>query len=342
MHVIHVRNAHQGLPEVMYQLKVCGVERESRNGKVLKMPMPATILYDLPTERVVFWRERDANPFFHLLEAMWMLAGRNDVEFLRRILPSIAQFSDDGKVFHGAYGHRWRVHFGFDQLDEIVAGFRGNLDCRREVLQMWDCVDDLHVDSKDVPCNTQAYFAINAGQLDMMVTNRSNDSVWGALGANAVHFSILQEYMAARIGVPVGKYWQVTNNLHLYLSHHEALMDSMADLAFPSKRYHQMCPYQQEAVKETPLIPSGDVNRFERDMRFVIDNGSAVGITDPFVRKVVRPMLASIQAFKSHEGEAKYVEALRPVYDMDEMCDWRVAAEDWLNRRYLKWQEKQK
>lgn len=206
---------------------------------------------------------------------------------------------------------------------------------------MWDCVDDLHVDSKDVPCNTQAYFSINAGQLDMMVTNRSNDSVWGALGANAVHFSILQEYMAARIGVPAGKYWQVTNNLHLYLAHHEALMDSMANLAFPSQRYHQMCPYQQKIVKETPLIPSGDVERFERDMRFVIDNGSGVGITDPFVRKVVRPMLASIQAFKSHEGEAKYVEALRPVHDMEEMCDWRVAAEDWLNRRYLKWQEKQ-
>ena len=38
--------------------------------------------------------------------------------------------------------------------------------------------------SKDVPCNTHAYFAINAeGSLDLTVCNRSNDLVWGCLGA---------------------------------------------------------------------------------------------------------------------------------------------------------------
>jgi hypothetical protein len=35
----------------------------------------------------------------------------------------------------------------------------------------------------------------------MTVTNRSNDLCWGMLGANYVHFTILQEYLAARLGV---------------------------------------------------------------------------------------------------------------------------------------------
>jgi len=100
---------------------------------------------------------------------------------------------------------------------------------------------------KDVPCNTHIYFSVRnesvrvgrkTGEpeeailsqvdceedivewtqpvLDMTVCNRSNDLVWGMLGANVVHMSILQEYMADQIGVEVGVYNQFTNNLHVY------------------------------------------------------------------------------------------------------------------------------
>ena len=45
---------------------------------------------------------------------------------------------------------------------------------------------------------------IKNGRLQMTVHCRSNDIIWGTYGANAVHFSILQEYVAARIGVDLG------------------------------------------------------------------------------------------------------------------------------------------
>ena len=41
--------------------------------------------------------------------------------------------------------------------------------------------------------------------------------IWGAYGANAVHMSILLEYMAARIDCAVGTYYQFSNNLHAYV-----------------------------------------------------------------------------------------------------------------------------
>jgi thymidylate synthase len=70
---------------------------------------------------------------------------------------------------------------------------------------------------KDVPCNTNAFFRVTNGKLDMMVNCRSNDIFWGAYGANAVHFSFLQEYVASSIGVEVGRYWQNSFNFHAYV-----------------------------------------------------------------------------------------------------------------------------
>ena len=83
---------------------------------------------------------------------------------------------------------------------------------------MWDAKKDLtHLNiSKDLPCNTHVYFSIRDGFLDMTVCNRSNDLIWGCCGANAVHMSYLQEYVAIMCGVDIGFYTQS------YLeSHHE-------------------------------------------------------------------------------------------------------------------------
>ena len=60
--------------------------------------------YTNPQRNVLFDATRDANPFFHYLEAMWIIAGRNDVKTLAHVLPKMADYSDNGSVFHGAYG----------------------------------------------------------------------------------------------------------------------------------------------------------------------------------------------------------------------------------------------
>ena len=54
----------------------------------------------------------------------------------------------------------------------------------------------------------------------MTVCNRSNDMIWGLLGANAFHFSFLHQVMAESIGVPMGYYYQFSNNAHFYQNEH--------------------------------------------------------------------------------------------------------------------------
>jgi hypothetical protein len=91
-----------------------------------------------------------------------------------------------------------------------------NPDSRRIVLNMWSAQYDLGRDRKDLPCNTNIYFRVTDGKLNMTVCNRSNDLVWGMLGANVVHMTLLQEFIAAAAGLDLGNYTVMTNNLHLY------------------------------------------------------------------------------------------------------------------------------
>lgn len=341
MHVVRTRNVHQALPEVMHLLKTFGKPQDSRNGPVLRILEPVSIVYEKPCERVMLWPQRDANPFFHVLESLWMLAGRNDVAFPASIVQNMASFSDDGVHFHGAYGYRWRQWFkvpdGPDQLTAIAEALRENPNCRRQVLQMWDASYDLGVPTKDAPCNTHAYFSIDdTNCLNMMVCNRSNDAVWGALGANAVHFSVLQEYMAAMIGCGMGKYWQTTNNLHLYLDLHADLMEEMAAKAFPSKQYESSDLYHTGRMLVTPLVRR-TVAQFDADTRMLLEEGCPpLGTQDWFTRKIASPMLGAIRAYKYGDGN-KRERLLRAqevvAAEMPDNYDWTIAATEWLARR---------
>lgn len=211
-----------------------GVLEDSRNGKVLSVQHPVVVRIINPRQRVLFDPIRNVNHFFHLAEAMWMLSGRNDIAGLTWYVPRMAQYSDDGVTLNAPYGHRWRKHFGYDQLEKAIVLLKNNPLDRRVVVTMWDAYEDLGSDSKDIPCHQQAMLRIVDGKLNMLTTNRSNDLVWGLCGANFVHLTILQEHLAGMLGVGVGEWTSVTNNLHVYEQHFHLLEQPRAAVEYPA------------------------------------------------------------------------------------------------------------
>ena len=193
-----------------------GVITETRNGLAYRVPGIVITEYTNPCNRVLISPSRDCNPFFHLMEALWMLSGRNDVAWINEFNSAFSLYSDDGETFHGAYGHRWRAWFGYDQLGAIISKLRAEGSTRRAVLGIWDPRADLNYEGKDAPCNDTVKFEIVDGRLNMQVFNRSNDMIWGAYGSNVVHFSILMEYVAAKVRVPMGSYYQISCDYHAY------------------------------------------------------------------------------------------------------------------------------
>lgn len=336
MHVIRTRNVHQALPEGVYQLASIGITEGTRNGGVLVMPTPVTTVYSTPCERVMFWPQRDANPFFHLMEGLWMLAGRDDVAFLAQFVDRMRQFSDDGVTLHGAYGYRWFHSFGVNQLLQIEALLRGKPNSRRAVLTMWRPDIDLEAteNGKDVPCNTQAYFWNRAGYLNMTITCRSNDMVWGAYGANAVHFSMLQEYMAAKLGLAVGSMWQISNNFHAYADVFETVRELQYAAPTPWKtpddRHNVPCPYMQDEVKPYPLVQSATT--WDRDLALFMEDPTSNGFDNAFFHRVAKPVYWAHKAYRDKKDPDRFEKAVEILLQCD-ATDWRKACVEWLGRR---------
>jgi len=305
-------------------------------------PMPATIVYARPTERVIFWPERDANPFFHFMECLWMINGRNDVAWIDTYSGGIKRYSDNGLTFHGAYGHRWRRHFQMDQLMMAVEELKRDHNNRRVYIAMWDPEHDLAKDGKDFPCNVGLTFQVNfLGALDMVVHNRSNDLVWGALGANAVHFSFLQEVVAAMVGVPVGGYWQVSSNLHAYHDTYKKVEELRMESPDPYSTTRPWDPYELKEVEPFPIMSVAPDVWFQ-DLGIFMKEGPIVGFRDPFFRQVVTPMYMAHKAYRDRTNPNRYHQAIEILTTQCRASDWRKAGVEWLERRLAAWLESDK
>lgn len=328
MQVIQANNINEAYLVGMHLLSEQGDNRDSRNGPVLVHPGPVTTVYERPENRVLFSPSRDANPFFHFMEGLWMIAGRNDVDWISQFNSTIDQFSDDGVTFHGAYGHRWMNHFddnsdgnsyALDQLDIVIERLKKDPTDRRCVVSMWDPVVDLGKDGKDFPCNTQIYFKITVlGALDMIVLNRSNDIIWGAYGANVVHMSMMMEYVASSIGVPLGIYRQMSNDFHAY----KEIFESKKDV------------FDEEPRKYPGAFPmvNSPISTWDGELKMFIEEGPVMGFTDPFFRKVASPMFQAWKTWKDKQNPNRIDDAISCM----ESCvaeDWKIACIEWLERR---------
>ena len=319
---IIVRNVNEALPLAMLHLRHSGIPEVSRDMATLEYPEPVITTYWNPMERVLFLPERDANPFFHLFESLWILGGRQDVAFLQQFNSRISEYSDNGKIFHGAYGFRLRHNHIGDQIEEAIDLLAREPNTRRCVLQIWDANRDLGTRTKDTPCNTMVYFKIRGGALNMTVCNRSNDVIWGAYGANVVQFSVLQEYVANRVGVGVGRYHQMSDSFHVYPDN------------------PQWAKLKDIPVKDDPWYASGKVRPYplgvdsaghwDQDLRWFLEDpfGDAVYETAYF-NDVVQPLALAWLAHKEEKNGAGALDATSRI-------DWVVAARAWLLRREAK------
>jgi hypothetical protein len=397
------------------------VKESSRNGDVLRIAEPVLITYEKPRERVLFNHARDANPFALLMEALWMLAGRNDVASLAYYTKHFKEYSDDGKRLNGAYGDRWRhaicysrsddmaCHPTEDQLDIIVAHLKAQPNSRRAVLSMWNVDQDLlkigtssypcceavqrvervpgdattliggkctihgtttHDNgSKDVCRNLSVLFSLRKcgsggclgggyvptdgddntcdvcngkGRfLDVTVTSRSNDMVWGILGANYMTFSVLVEYVAARLGVEVGRYHHFTNNLYVYgwnFSPREwsgdTTPDFYQDFNLSGLRQGEKMRSWGKSFTTMPLVYEPAV--FEKELPVFVEHFSgkikAEELADhwdePFLNDVAQPMMIAWACHKVQNYHGAFA-----CCGGIEADDWRIACEAWLRRR---------
>lgn len=328
------QNYNQLAPQVYQDLRLNGVRSTSRNGDTLRLPGVNVLTVYRPWERVNFSQVRDANPFFHLMEAMAMLVSFNSAPFLAHFAKNMLAFSDDGKTFNGFYGERIRTTWG-DQLAAVVKELREKPDSRQAVIQIWDPAD-LCKQTKDKACNTQLMFSLENGVLRMTSINRSNDAIWGTLtGANVVHFSFFHEYVACALDVAMGEWSHVSNNLHVYVDNPKWAALSIDP--FTHDLYGG--PFQMGHV---PLF-TGPAESFDIRLRLLVEQfdrcvregtlcGDSACVREyPFLLDTVVPVFNTWQLHKMGREQEAMATA-----QFIQAKDWQVACRLWLRRRYEK------
>ncbi len=320
-HTITAINVNHALKDALWWIRTAGIPEGSRNGPVLVAPGPVVTEYKRPQERVLFSPRRDANPVFHLMESLWMLAGESKLEWLVQFNAQMASYGENG-IQWGAYGRRWRGYFGVDQIGLVINELKTNPNSRRAVIGMWDPCLDLKHSGADIPCNTHCYFDLRGGVLNMTVCCRSNDLLWGAYGANAVHFSVLQEVIAHELEAPMGVYRQMSNNFHIYT----ALPMAREFIDTPPYEAHDYYTGHPTggAAKIIPLMNVNDtIHGLTSDCKNLVAGGHT--FQNAFMRDVAAPLRDAYLARK--DGRAY----LPPEGDVD----WFIAFREWDARRQV-------
>lgn len=318
MHSITAKNIPQAYQEVMEKIHIIGAQEDSRNGPVITIQYPFTLRITNPEQRVLFNPARDANPFFHVMESIWMFAGRNDAEWLTTYNKRYVDYAEPTGAVHGAYGMRWRYQFAIDQIAEVIDILGANPSTRQAVISMWSPFLDLtDRPLNDRPCNTHIYFRTVAGKLNMTVCNRSNDVVWGMLGANAVHMTYLHELVARGTGIPMGEYIVFTNNAHIYpeMPRYSAIMKDL---------WHYDQYGMKARVTTVPLLaPNEDWSEFISGCEKFCD-GKPVRLS--WFQQIAYPMEKAWAARMNGETGIPEIKSMPS-------CDWRKACLEWVERR---------
>lgn len=372
MHVIHARNVNDAYRQGMQLISAQGIRQPSRAGEVLVLDRPVTTVYERPMERVLYDPKRDANPIFHLMESIWMLAGWRDATWLDQFVGDFSKrFAEDNGEAHGAYGYRWRNHFqryapetippsvvkleSVDQIVECGKILLNDPTSRQAVMAMWDPAIDLGAKKRDIPCNDLVMFRGRYDHLDQIwlldttVLCRSNDIIWGAYGANAVHMSFMAEVVAALAGMKLGRYYQVSNNYHAYL-------DIFNKMYLPVNQYglFNNDNVSVDSYRLGMAIPRPIFSEYNTDYKFqearsrvacrgiafleeceaFMDDRSLPPSqgTSIFFQDVVHPLMRAHRDYWKQGNKAGALDLVRQM----KPSDWQLATMQWMGRRLAK------
>ncbi|HTJ49417.1 MAG TPA: thymidylate synthase [Cyclobacteriaceae bacterium] len=176
-----------------------------------------------PMSRLGYHPDRHFSLPFACAESTMLFDSTNAVRYLAYFNKRLMNFSDDGIILHGMYGHRIAQN-----ISEIVNKLKKDPSSRQAVLQIYSA-SDLKVATKDTPCTIALQFLIRKGKLDLYTTMRSNDLYWG-LPYDLFQFTMLQEIISNELDVDLGSYVHRATSMHVYTKRHEKMLSVVETL----------------------------------------------------------------------------------------------------------------
>lgn len=169
-----------------------------------------------PRARVVKSKARKINFPFAILEWLDTTLGYDDIEPYTFFIKHYSRFSKDDESLDGAYGPR--IASG-DQLRQVIKLLQQNPQSRRAVVTInngaIDLIDPMY--ALNTPCTLNLQYMIRNNRLHATTFMRSNDVHLG-IPYDVFNFTMIQEFLAVQLGVPIGDYIHFSASTHAYES----------------------------------------------------------------------------------------------------------------------------
>lgn len=221
-----VQSANQALYELTQECKNEGfsysTETSHNSTPVVSLGLTHLELTN-PLNRFINIKGRNTNIFGIIGECIWVLSGSAELgDWMKTLVPRSPDYADNGDTWRAGYGER--IYYN-GQINSVIDRLKRDNKTRQAVLSIYDPSRDTDagisaeigsINTKDHVCNMSMAFKIRDGKLNMTLFNRSNDIYWGLLNVNVPEFTLIQEIIAAYVGVEVGSYNIISDDCHMY------------------------------------------------------------------------------------------------------------------------------
>lgn len=204
-HAVHCDNFASAWFELLRRLHTYGLPVAPRGQETHELVGIQLRVNDM-SKNILVHPARNLSYRFMIAEWLWMAAGRNDVASITKYNKRIAEFSDDGRTFAGAYGPRLlpQIPWILEQLTKPGS--------RQAVVQIWT---PCPLPSRDIPCTLNWQLIARNGALHAVVNMRSSDVHLG-LPYDFFNFSQMTSSIAGTLGLDRGAMTFNLGSSHLY------------------------------------------------------------------------------------------------------------------------------
>jgi len=173
---------------------------------------------------------RKLSPVYASAELLWYLSRTFSGEMIKAYAPKYEAYLDSWDNAYGAYGGRWahnlelttEYRLNQDLLEETIKLLSVHPSTKKAVIAIWR-PDDLlrtghtedYAKQNDLPCTLNWQFLVRGEQLHMFCYMRSCDLWKGCLFDCYVN-TVIQRYVAWRLGLTAGEYHHIVGSMHLY------------------------------------------------------------------------------------------------------------------------------
>lgn len=224
-------NLNEAFVEELARLKTQGVEVNSRGSKQLERTFVNFTISD-PTQIDILVPARKFNKNYAIAEWLWYLSANqkiNNISKLASIWGDIQDSYGEAESNYGSYLFSIDQKSSSTQWDWAVKELVKDRDSRRATIVI---NQPYHKEKnpKDYPCTQYIQFFIRNNRLDMGVSMRSNDAVFGFCN-DVFTFSLFHQLMLNQLNdqgmkVELGKYNHTAGSFHIY-ERHFSMMDKI-------------------------------------------------------------------------------------------------------------------